>query len=41
MTSLKVGGIFAEGKREAGIVATALLSLLGVFSKYTFAKILY
>ena len=41
MKSLKVGGIFAEGKTEAGIVATTLLSLLGVFSKYTFAKILY
>ena len=41
MTFLKVGAIFAERKREAGIVATALLSLLGVFSKYPFAKILY
>ena len=41
MKSLKVGAIFAEGKREDGTVATALLSLLGVFSKYTFAKILY
>ena len=41
MTSLKVGASFADGKREAGIVATALLSLLGVFSKYTLAKILY
>ena len=39
MKSLKVGEIFAEGKTEAGIVATALLSLLGVFSKYTFARI--